>query len=117
MLKGLSLYLLRSRQLISQSLSLRYRILHLSLESQFHFGVALLQSVELLSQTLSDRLVLGLKLLIFLRMHLLDILKSLGSLLLADDRLALTALDIAHYLIVSRLLLLVLLSLLAELKL
>lgn len=40
--EGFGLDLLRRRQLLSQSLSFSYGVLHLSLESEFHFGVTLL---------------------------------------------------------------------------
>ena len=96
---------------------LSYSVFHLRLESKLHFGVTFLQRVKLLSQALAYGLVLCLEFLILLRVHLLDVLESLGSLFFADDRLALTTLDVAHYLIVSRLLLFVFLSLLAELEL
>jgi hypothetical protein len=54
---------------------------------------------------------------ILLRVHLLDVLESLGCLLLADNRFPLAILDVAHYLLVGGSLLLILLALLTELKL
>ena len=51
------------------------------------------------------------------RVHFLDALELLGGFFLADDALTLTVLDVAHDLLVGRALLLVLLTLLSQLKL
>jgi hypothetical protein len=82
-------------------LSLGDSILNLSFQRELHFGVSLLEVVKLLGKSLSDGFVFSLKLLVFLSVCLLHILNSLSGFFLANDRLALTVLNVAHNLFMS----------------
>jgi hypothetical protein len=82
-------------------LSLGDSIFNLGFQGELHFGVSLLEVVKLLGKSLPDSFVFGLKLLIFLSVSLLHILNSLSSLFLANDRFALTVLNVSHNLFMS----------------
>jgi hypothetical protein len=82
-------------------LSLGDSILNLGFQGELHFGVSLLEVVKLLGKSLPDSFVFGLKLLVFLSVSLLHILNSLSSFFLANDRLALSVLNVSHNLFMS----------------
>lgn len=91
-------------------------ILNLGFQGKLHLSVSLLEVVKLLSKSLSDGFVFGLKLLVFLGVCLLHVLNSLSSFFLTNDRLALSVLNVAQDLFMSCPRLVKLLAFLAELK-
>jgi len=97
-------------------LSLGYSILNLGFQGELHFGVSLLEVVKLLGKSLPYGFIFGLELLVFLSVCLLHVLNSLSSFFLANDRLALTVLNVAQDLFMSCPRLVELLAFLAELK-
>lgn len=97
-------------------MSLGYSILNLGFQGELHFGVSLLEVVKLLGKSLSDCFIFGLEFLVFLGVCLLHVLNSLSSFFLANDRLALTILNVAQDLFMSCPRLVELLAFLAELK-
>ena len=97
-------------------MSLSDSILNLSFQGELHLSVSLLEVVKLLGKSLSDGFVFDLELLVFLGVCLLHVLNSLSSFFLANDRLALTVLNVAQDLFMSCPRLVELLAFLAELK-